>query len=167
VVEGSVKSLLTKRPRRIEELLIRTPCPIALRLSEQGASSFASFLDRDPSQRTRFRVSNGEGKRAVTHFAEVSLNAHYSVVELKLETGRTHQIRIHLSTLGFPILGDTLYGGKDFERVMLHAHLLGFRHPRTGERIEVSAPWPAQDRAWFEKQELKLDSRAELWSKMG
>ncbi len=67
-----------------------------------------------------------------------------SLVECRLHTGRTHQIRVHLKHLGYPILGDTLYGGPGTtDRQMLHAWTLGFRHPRTGETLEFRAPLPA------------------------
>jgi 23S rRNA pseudouridine1911/1915/1917 synthase len=59
---------------------------------------------------------------------------------VKLETGRTHQIRVHLSFLGYPILGDTLYGGRADERIYLHAHTLYFMHPRTGDKLEIKSP---------------------------
>ena len=66
-----------------------------------------------------------------------------SLVECILHTGRTHQIRVHMKHLGYPILGDTLYGGPgNFARQMLHAWKLGFVHPRTGKKLEFRAPLP-------------------------
>ncbi len=67
------------------------------------------------------------------------------------KTGRTHQIRVHLSALGYPIVGDALYGGKDprLERQFLHAHLLGIRLPGTGEYMEFTSPLPADLKAFL------------------
>ena len=74
----------------------------------------------------------------------VSGNDVASLVECRLHTGRTHQIRVHLKHLGYPILGDTLYGGPGTSpRPLLHAWTLGFRHPRTGATMEFCAPLPA------------------------
>jgi 23S rRNA pseudouridine1911/1915/1917 synthase len=69
-------------------------------------------------------------------------NLNYFVVQADLFTGRTHQIRVHLSEEGLPLLGDTLYGGVQSERIMLHANLLQFIHPQTKEELKISAPVP-------------------------
>ena len=71
--------------------------------------------------------------------SEKKIESGFSIVQCELFTGRTHQIRVHLSESGFPILGDTLYGGKDFKRIMLHSNRLEFTHPITGEKICILA----------------------------
>ena len=91
-----------------------------------------------------------DGKRAITHYDVEELMAGAALLEVNLETGRTHQIRVHMAHLGCPLLGDTLYGGRgakrregpEAERPMLHARRLGFRHPRTGAEVRVEAPVP-------------------------
>jgi 23S rRNA pseudouridine1911/1915/1917 synthase len=88
------------------------------------------------------------GRDAVTHYQVVESYPSCALVELTLETGRQHQIRIHLAGLGHPVIGDTVYGAAvrqpaSARRVMLHASSLAFPHPVTGERISVTAPLPA------------------------
>ncbi len=146
-----------------------------------------SILDRHPTDRKRFAslrkegtqrpnlVVNGiadmqtleimadgvdlkRGKKAVTNYRVLTESAEFSLVELMLETGRTHQIRIHLSELGHPVVGDELYGGKtrannckspalrkyikEMDRFALHAKELGFKHPSREERVYFNALWP-------------------------
>ncbi len=85
------------------------------------------------------------GKPAITRLRAVDTCGDVSVVEARLETGRTHQVRLHLAHLGFPILGDDLYGGARFARLALHAHVIGFRHPAGDTRRYVS---PLPDELW-------------------
>jgi len=104
-------------------------------------------LGRDPHDRKLFTVTDKGGKRAVTHFFVAERFRDYTFVELKLETGRTHQIRVHMKYIGHPLVGDPVYGGKAAKALgmkgqALHAGVLGFRHPRTGEWLEFSAPLP-------------------------
>ncbi|MCO4341362.1 RluA family pseudouridine synthase [Staphylococcus agnetis] len=85
------------------------------------------------------------GKEAITHFNVIENFKNYTLVECQLETGRTHQIRVHMNYIGFPLVGDPKYGPKktrDIGGQALHAGLIGFTHPRTGEYIERSAPLP-------------------------
>lgn len=95
------------------------------------------------------------GKHAVTHFNVLETFDKYTLVECVLETGRTHQIRVHMKHIGFPLVGDPKYGPKktmDIGGQVLHAGVLGFEHPVTGEYIERSAPLPA----YFEELLTKL-----------
>jgi len=103
-------------------------------------------IGRDPKDRKLFAVTVRNGKRAITHFAVLERFGRFTLLELKLETGRTHQIRVHMKYIGHPLVGDPVYGGKTrgigIEGQALHAAVLGFRHPRSGERLEFSAPLP-------------------------
>jgi 23S rRNA pseudouridine1911/1915/1917 synthase len=100
-------------------------------------------LGRDPNNRKRQRVMRlGDGRRAVTHYKVIETFGKYSLLEFKLETGRTHQIRVHMAYIGHPIYGDDLYGSADGDGQYLHAQTLGFIHPTSGEYIEFSAEPP-------------------------
>ncbi len=159
VIEGSVTTLQKRRPAKIDALLRKTPITLGLRMTPEGLGSLVSQLDRDPYDRTRFGVCHEGGRRALTHFCEISKSDQWSLIELKLETGRTHQIRVHLSFLGFPIYGDELYGGRHHSRVLLHAHTLSFRHPKTSKILSISAKWPKDDEAWLAKQGLAIETK--------
>jgi 23S rRNA pseudouridine1911/1915/1917 synthase len=99
-------------------------------------------LDRDPTRPTKMKV-DPSGRHAVTHYrVEESLGA-MTLLRVTLETGRTHQIRVHLAAIGLPIAGDPVYGkAAGSPRVFLHATRLGFDHPISGERVEAVSPLP-------------------------
>ena len=102
-------------------------------------------IGRHPVQRKRMSVSSPRGREARTEYRVLRLNEQASLIECRLHSGRTHQIRVHLHHLGHPVLGDKIYGlrfAKNFPRQMLHAWKLGFRHPRTGEWKNFEAPLP-------------------------
>lgn len=105
-------------------------------------------LDRDRKDRTKMAVVPfGEGKPALTTFEKEESSRHYSLLNVELHTGRTHQIRVHLSSIGFPILGDTLYGGQESSRIMLHATRLVLPDPdQNGEYVEVCCEPPSEFR---------------------
>ena len=84
-----------------------------------------------------------EGKRAVTHIETLAASTAGSLLRVGLETGRTHQIRVHLAAIGHPLAGDWLYGEENASRPMLHARELSMTHPVTGQRLRVAAPAPA------------------------
>lgn len=112
-------------------------------------------IGRDPNNRQKMAVVEG-GKQAVTHFRVLDRYRDYTLVELELETGRTHQIRVHMSYIGHPVINDPLYGNKkqttDFGQY-LHAKILGFKHPRTNEYLEFTSELPNE---FLEKiEELK------------
>lgn len=162
VVKKGISGLTEKRPRALDQLLIKHPCPVAFRADAQGVFSFASYLLRDPVTRVKFKVApQVQGKKAITHFCEVSSTSDWSLVECKLETGRTHQIRVHLAFLECPILGDDLYGGVSHSRMMLHAHRLRLRHPRSNDVLSFDVPWSASDQKWLESQGLKAEPQIE------
>lgn len=101
-------------------------------------------IGRDPNNRQRMAVRE-HGKHAITHFHVTTRYRGFTYLELKLETGRTHQIRVHMAYIGFPLAGDPLYGPRRTLAISgqaLHAALLGFEHPRTGERLVFEAPLP-------------------------
>lgn len=102
-------------------------------------------IGRHPVDRKKMAVTE-KGRHAVTHYRVLQRFARYTYIECELETGRTHQIRVHMASIGHPLLGDAVYSGIKspfrLEGQTLHAQILGFRHPRTGEYIEVSAPLP-------------------------
>ncbi len=102
-------------------------------------------IGRHPTDRKKMAVSE-KGKRAVTHYKVLQRFAKYTYIECELETGRTHQIRVHMASIGHPLLGDEVYSNVKspykLEGQTLHAQVLGFRHPTTGEYIEVNAPLP-------------------------
>lgn len=104
-------------------------------------------LARDPKDRKRMAVTmKGNGKDAVTHYRVLERFQNHTYIECELETGRTHQIRVHMASIGHPLLGDEVYGsGKNayhLEGQTLHAWKLGFLHPRTLEYVEFDAPLP-------------------------
>ena len=103
-------------------------------------------IGRHPSDRKKMTVTERNSKRAVTHWEVVARYRGYTHIRCKLETGRTHQIRVHMAHIGHPILGDTVYGRKKPElgqdSQVLHAGVLCFSHPRDGRPVMVFAPLP-------------------------
>ena len=91
----------------------------------------------------KYRVGDSiNSKNAITHYQVINEFKKYSLVKLLLETGRTHQIRVHMSYLNHPLLGDVLYGGKSdlIDRVCLHSYQVRFNHPITNEFLEITCP---------------------------
>lgn len=102
-------------------------------------------IGRNQKHRKKMAVTNKNSKKAVTHFTVLKHFKDYTYLEVKLDTGRTHQIRVHLSYMGYPILGDSKYGkrkGTKVKRQMLHAYRLGLTHPIKGNWMEFQAPLP-------------------------
>lgn len=102
-------------------------------------------IGRHPTDRKKMAVNN-KGKLAVTHYRILQRFEKYTYIECALETGRTHQIRVHMASIGHPLLGDAVYSSLSspfkLDGQVLHAHTLGFVHPATGAYIEVEAPLP-------------------------
>ena len=113
-------------------------------------------LGRHPQDRKKMAIVRSGGKRAVTHYRVLERFGNDTYIECQLETGRTHQIRVHMASLGHPLLGDEIYGRAKspfkLEGQTLHAMVLGFIHPTTGEYMEFEAPLPE----YFEKLLEKL-----------
>ena len=103
-------------------------------------------IGRHPTDRKKMAINYKNGKDAVTHYKVLERFGQYTYIECRLETGRTHQIRVHMTSIGHPLLGDTVYGSFKnpfhLQGQTLHAMILGFRHPVTGEYIEFEAPLP-------------------------
>src|SRR5215207_2568470 len=120
-----------------------------------GAAPPALTIDRtvgrDRRVRTRMAVGAADGREAVTHLRRLEELGRFSLLEARLETGRTHQIRVHLESVGHPVVGDRVYGRRPerlgLDRQFLHAARLAFPHPETGEPIDVESPLPADLRA--------------------
>ena len=114
-------------------------------------------IGRHPSDRKKMTITERNSKRAVTHWEVVKRYRGYTHIRCRLETGRTHQIRVHMAHIGHPILGDTVYGHKKPElgqdSQVLHAGALCFSHPRDGRPIMVFAPLPE----YFQKVIEKLE----------
>lgn len=103
-------------------------------------------IARDPKERQNMSVVD-KGKHAVTHFRVLERFGNFTLVECRLETGRTHQIRVHMKYIGFPLVGDPKYGPRKTMEIggqALHAEVIGFNHPKTGEYMEFSADMPAE-----------------------
>ena len=104
-------------------------------------------VGRDPKERKRMAVNEKTGRHAVTHYLVLQRFQEYTYIECELETGRTHQIRVHMAYIGHPLLGDAVYCHKKepyhLEGQTLHAMVLGFMHPSTDRYLEVTAPLPA------------------------
>jgi 23S rRNA pseudouridine1911/1915/1917 synthase len=153
---------------RSDEVLRRLQAALAQRLIEREylalvegrpparSGTIEAPIGRDPRVRTRMAVGGAGQREARTHFTLERPLAETSLLRLRLETGRTHQIRVHLQAIGHPVCGDPEYGTAGLlglERQFLHATRLAFQHPLTGEPIEVSSPLPADLQGALERAE--------------
>jgi 23S rRNA pseudouridine1911/1915/1917 synthase len=123
-------------------------------------------VGRDPRRRIRMRTSGLGAREALTRYRVLRRYPHFSLLEVEPQTGRTHQIRVHLSSIGHPVVGDTLYGApsririgsddeKTLDRNFLHAAAIHFRHPRNSERLEFHAPPPAELKRFLSRIETE------------
>jgi len=104
-------------------------------------------IGRHPTDRRKMSIHAKQGRSAITHFQVLERFGEFTYIQCRLETGRTHQIRVHMASIGHPLLGDAVYGParcpvKGLQGQTLHAGTLGFMHPRTEEYLEVQAPLP-------------------------
>lgn len=108
-------------------------------------------IGRHPNDRKKMAVNEKNGRRAVTHYKVLERFGQYTYIECQLETGRTHQIRVHMASIGYPLLGDSVYSSRKspfhLEGQVLHAMTIGFVHPRSDKYVEFEAPLPD----YFEK----------------
>lgn len=118
-------------------------------------------IGRDSRDRQSMAVID-KGKHAITHFRVIERYGNFTLVECRLETGRTHQIRVHMKYIGFPLAGDPKYGPKktiEFNGQALHAGVVGFIHPRTEEYLEFEAPLPEEFKTLLEEMKTTVDSK--------
>ncbi len=103
-------------------------------------------IGRNPLDRKKMAITHKHSRRAVTHYRVLERMGNFTLIEAQLETGRTHQIRVHMAYIGHPLLGDMVYGPKKqpmhLQGQALHARVLGFLHPTTGQYMEFEAPLP-------------------------
>ena len=115
-------------------------------------------IGRHKTDRKKFCITQTNSKYAFTHYDVVEKLKGYTLIKCKLKTGRTHQIRVHMQSIGHPLAGDPVYGPKnciiELKGQALHAGVLGFIHPTTGEYIEFSSEWPAEFEKFYNKVKL-------------
>lgn len=142
-----------------DHTLARTYECVAVGGFREDAGTVDAPIGRHPVDRKKMAVVSN-GRPAVTHWEVLARYPGFTHLRCRLETGRTHQIRVHLAYLGHPILGDTVYGAKKpvpgLQGQCLHAVGLRFLHPRTGEAVELSCPLPEEFRAQLEKLSKRL-----------
>lgn len=121
---------------------------IAYNNFKQDAGTVDAEIGRDPKNRLRMMVTKQNSRQAITHYRVLERFGSFTYLEARLETGRTHQIRVHMSYINHPLLGDQVYGPKKkvlgIESQMLHAKVLGFIHPRTGIYMEFDSELPEE-----------------------
>jgi 23S rRNA pseudouridine1911/1915/1917 synthase len=110
------------------------------------AGQITKPIARDPIRRIRMTAKSATGRQAVTEYKVLKHLEGYSYLEVKIGTGRTHQIRVHLASIGHPVAGDKLYGAPPatLGRFFLHAHRITFVSPTSGERVTITAPLPRE-----------------------
>lgn len=134
-----------------EHSIVRRYQAIVHGVLKEDEGTIDSPVGRHPQDRKKMCANCRNGKTAVTHYRVLQRFCGFTHIECRLETGRTHQIRVHMASIGHPLLGDVLYGPAKcpykLQGQTLHAGVLGFVHPRTGEYMEFTAPLPE----YFEK----------------
>ena len=122
----------------------RRYCAVVEGRVEESDFSIRSYLSENAAYRVYSTRKKGVGRLAVTHVHVVRRNRRSTVMQVRLETGRKHQIRVHLAEKGHPIVGDKIYGSgwNPIRRLALHGEHLGFTHPRTGKRLEFESKYP-------------------------
>jgi 23S rRNA pseudouridine1911/1915/1917 synthase len=133
---------------------------------KQAEARIATEIGRHERDRKRMAVRTKKGRTAVTNYRVMTRLNGFTLLQVHPETGRTHQIRVHLSAIGHPVVGDKVYGGRRerksgvrrarcevrAERQLLHAWKLGFTHPGTHESMEFEAPLPADFMSWLDRK---------------
>lgn len=125
---------------------------------KEDTGTISAPIGRNPKDRKKMAVTDKNSRDATTHYEVIDRFGGYTYVKCRLETGRTHQIRVHMAYIGHPVAGDLVYGPKntptELKGQCLHAGLIGFTHPRNGEYLELEAPIPE----YFEKFLRKLQN---------
>ena len=141
-----------------EHSIVRKYRAICMGIIKEDELTINAPIGRHPVERKKMAINEKNGKSAVTHVKVLKRLKNATYVECRLETGRTHQIRVHLSSMGHPLLGDEIYGDTKnkykLQGQTLHAYILGFVHPTTGEYIETTASIPS----YFEKLLKNLEN---------
>jgi 23S rRNA pseudouridine1911/1915/1917 synthase len=127
----------------------------------QASGEIALNIGRHSTLRTRMSVHQGKGRGALSSYRRLEEIEQFSLLEVKIKTGRTHQIRVHLAAIGHPVVGDDVYGERAYSqfvkkygkpgRYFLHAAELKFTHPRTGEALEFHSPLPSELNSLLER----------------
>jgi len=116
---------------------------------KQESGRITSPITRDPVRRTRMTARLGHGREALTEYRVLQRFEKFTYLEIRIGTGRTHQIRAHLASLGHPVAGDRVYGARPAARIFLHAWRITFTSPASGERVTVKAPLPDELQRWL------------------
>ena len=127
---------------------------------KEDEGTIEGAIGRHPVERKKMAINEKNGKPAITHYKVLERFGNYTYMQFKLETGRTHQIRVHMSSIGHPLLGDNLYSNakssfKGLQGQTLHAKTIGFIHPTSQQYVEFEAPLPE----YFEKLLIQLKNR--------
>ena len=130
-----------------EHTIARAYSTVVHGVMENDKGTVDAPLGRDPHNRKAMAVTEKNNKRAVTHYSVMKRYQNYTHLDVRLETGRTHQIRVHMKYIGHPVIGDRTYGrntplDNQFAGQLLHAYLLGFLHPSTGEYMQFTSELP-------------------------
>ena len=137
--------------------LARTYEAVAVGGFKEDCGTVNAPIGRHPADRKKMAIERKNGREAITHWSVLARYPGHTHLECRLETGRTHQIRVHLASVGHPLLGDTVYGSKKpvpgLAGQCLHARRLRFVHPSTGELVELECPLPE----WFQKTLRNID----------
>lgn len=151
VAKNQYSHSLLARQQQMQQITRTYHAIVHGKMEEQhGTITFSIARERDSIIK---RTISKDGQRAITHFHVKERFANYTYVAARLETGRTHQIRVHFAAIGHPLVGDDLYGGRHdvIERQALHCAHLHFTHPFSGEKLTFYAPLPADMRTLLQK----------------
>lgn len=155
VVAKNNKSHMRLSEKLKEHDIERVYLALAEGIIDKDSGKIDAPIGRNPIERKKMAINMKNGRRAVTYFKVLERFKSATLVEARLETGRTHQIRVHLSFIGHPLVGDPLYGKRkqklDFKGQALHAKLLGFVHPGTEQYVEFQAALPKELEELIEK----------------
>jgi 23S rRNA pseudouridine1911/1915/1917 synthase len=139
-----------------DHTLARTYAAVTVGGFKEDGGTICAPIGRHPVDRKKMAIDRRNGREAVTHWSVLERYSGYTLIECRLETGRTHQIRVHMASVGHPLLGDVVYGAKKpypgLAGQCLHARKLKFIHPTTGQPVELECPLPE----WFEQVLEKL-----------